>query len=496
MRVLSRVALVIVLSLVSFPLAATHLQSECPLTLVGSNAGSTAFALSPHGVFRNGTLVYVLRGQTLSTYSTSDVGELQVVREDFIGTLGARDPRGGVAYANGHLYVSGEPGLEIYDLRNVRAGGTAPVLVSRTPGLHYRRIAVNGSLLAGLYPSTDLPCAPSGTIFCNNAIDIVAVSNLSAPVRISSINTINTFGSLGFNDIAFNRGFLFVAAEGGLFVYNLLNPMTPIGFLADSRLPGKFLVSNGVGIVGIGNHEQIHLYTVGPTGVVSRFSILVIPHALTIDRINPIAFHPQAWVDEQNGRVVTMINEINPQTLQPARTIAFDVFDYSIPMWEGSFERGYEDITYFTDDEVKHNPLGVGSSVFTVGEISGLQVWGGCGAPSGRVEWDGTHGMNCGGTELRGWVTGPQRVANVEVFLDGSSLGSATIEGPPRADIGSKFPVYTWRITVNLDSTPRGEHVIRAVATDALGARRQFAEQRVFFPGPGQNCTTRRRSAR
>ena len=98
MRVLSRVALVIVLSLVSLPLAATHLQSECPLTLVGNNPASSAFDLSPHGVFRSGNLLYALRGQTLTTYTASDVGELQVVREDFIGTLGARDTEGGVAF--------------------------------------------------------------------------------------------------------------------------------------------------------------------------------------------------------------------------------------------------------------------------------------------------------------------------------------------------------------------------------------------------------------
>ncbi|HEU4521416.1 MAG TPA: hypothetical protein VFT12_05390, partial [Thermoanaerobaculia bacterium] len=447
-------------------------------------------------VFRNGTVLYVLRGQRLSTYTTSDVGELQIVREDTIGTLGARDVNGAVAYHNGHLFISGEAGLEIYDLRNVGSGASAPQLVSTTPGMHYRRLVANGNLLAGLYPATDLPCAPAGTLACHNAIDIISIANLATPVRVGAISSLNTFGTLGFNDIAFNRGFLYAATEGGIIGYNVVNATAPVSIVSDMRMRSTFLVSNGGNIVGIGNDQQIHLYSVGVNGVLNRFTTLVLPFGVGIDRANPIAFHPQAWVDEQNGRLITMIDEINPLTGHPARTIAFDVFDYSVPMWEGSFERGYEDITYVTPDEVKYNPVGVGTSVFTVGELSGLQVWAGCGAPSGRVEWSGTQGLSCGGTELRGWVTGPQRVSNVEIFLDGASLGTATLSGPPRLDISSKFPVHTWRLPVNLDQTARGEHTIRAVATDALGVRRQFAEQRVYFNGPGQNCVNRRRAGR
>ncbi|HEX6177925.1 MAG TPA: hypothetical protein VF057_06165 [Thermoanaerobaculia bacterium] len=496
MRVLSRVALVIVL-VGSLPLSATHLQSECPLTLVGSNAGTTSFDLSPHGVFRNGTLLHVLRGQTLTTYTASDVGELQLVRTDFIGTLGARDPQGGTAFANGHLFVSGESGLEIYDLRNVRAGGTAPVLVSRTAGFpHYRRLAANGTVIAGLYPASDLPCAPNGLVSCPTFIDIISMSNLGAPTRLSTINSTGLFGILGINDIAFNRGFLFAATEGGLAGYNLINPNSPAGFVIDSGMRLKYLISNANGILGAGNDQIINLYTVSPSAQLSRFSILTIPWGIGIDRANPIAFHPQAWIDDQNGRVVTMINEIDPHTLEPARTIAFDVFDWTVPMWEGSFERGYEDISYVTPDEVKYNPLGVGTSVFTVGEVHGLQVYGGCGAASGRIEVDGVTGLPCTNPELRGWVTGPQRIVNVEVFLDGTSLGTATVGGPDRTDVSSKFPVQTWRLTgFNFANRAAGEGVLRAVATDALGVRRQFAATRVNFLGPGQNCSNRRRSA-
>lgn len=496
MRVLSRVALVIVLSLVSLPLAATHLQSECPLTLVGSNAGSSAFELSPHGVFRNGSVLFVLRGQTLSTYTASAVGELQVVREDFIGSLGARDENGGAVYHNGHLIVSGEAGLEVYDLRNVAINAGAPALVSRTPGLHYRRLAASGTLLAGLYPATDLPCAPAGTLFCHNSIDILTISNLSAPVRISTISSMGVFGVIGFNDIAFNRGFLYAATETGVVGYSLANPMAPLGFVSDNTRRSTFLVSNGSSVLGAGSNQQIQLFTVGPTGLITSFTTLVIPFGVGIDRANPIAFHPQAWVDADTGRLITMVNEIDPHTLKPARTLAFDVFDYSVPMWEGSFERGYEDITYLNSDEVKYNPVGVGDRVYTVGELTGLQVWGGCGSPSGRIEWSGAQGLNCGGTELRGWVTGPQRISSVEVFLDGTSLGPATIGGPARTDVSSKWPVHTWRVAVNLDQTARGEHVLRAVGTDAFGVRRQFAEQAIYFNGPGQNCTNRRRASR
>jgi hypothetical protein len=497
MRVLSRVALVIVLSLVSIPLAATHLEAECPLTLVGSDAAETAFDLSPHGVFRNGTLLYALRGQTLTTYTATDVGNLEVVRDDFIGTLGARDTEGATAYANGHLFVSGESGLEIYDLRNVRAGGSPPVLVSRTAGMHYRRMTINGTVLAGLYPATDLPCAPTNTVACYSFIDLISISNLAAPARLSVIPSTGLFGSLGFNDVAFNRGFLFVATDGGLAGYNVLNPNAPAGFVIDPSMRVTFLISNGNGLLGAGNDRIINLYNVATNAALTKFSILTIPFGVGIDRANPIAFHRQAWADEPNGRIITMINEIDPHTLRPARTVAFDVFDYSVPMWEGSFERGYEDITYVSPDEVKYNPIAVGTGVFTVGEVHGLQVYAGCGAASGKIEVEGIPSINCGQTEIRGWVTGPQRIANVELFLDGNSLGTARLGGPDRTDISSKWPVQTWRVAnVNLDNTPRGEHVLRAVATDVLGVRRQFAAHRIFFPGPGSNCTTRRRAAR
>ena len=126
MRVGSRVALVLVVLLSASFASADHIQGDCPLSLVDSTPALTDFDLSPHGVFRNGSTVYVLRGQILTTYSTNDIGNLSVAREDFLDTLGARETEGGVTYGDGFLYVSSERGLEIWDLNNTRAGGTAP----------------------------------------------------------------------------------------------------------------------------------------------------------------------------------------------------------------------------------------------------------------------------------------------------------------------------------------------------------------------------------
>ena len=101
----------------------------------------------------------------------------------------------------------------------------------------------------------------------------------------------------------------------------------------------------------------------------------------------------------------------------------------------------------------------------------------------------------CAGAELHGWVTGALKITNVELFLDNGSLGSANITGPPRIDVPSTTPVTPWKIAVNLDQTPKGLHVIRAVGTDVNGNRRQFASVSVQFAGPGSNCVVRRRVA-
>ncbi|HEX9984682.1 MAG TPA: hypothetical protein VGF69_15585 [Thermoanaerobaculia bacterium] len=492
---MSRIALVVcLLSLSVSPLLADHFTGECPLSLVASNPPATDFNLSPHGVFRSGNLVYVLSGQTLTTYTVNDIGDLQVAREDFIGSMGARETNGGVTFANGFLYLSSEAGLEIYDLRNVRAGGTAPVLVSRTRGLHYRRLAVNGNVLAGLYPIIDLPCVPRNTPPCTNQIDVYDISNRNNPGLLTSIRA-GLRNHIAYNDIAFNFGYLVATGEGGTHTFNLTDPSNPTLAGAQNR-PGKFLVSNGANLIGVGDDREILVLGLNSNGTMAPAFLFSIPQYLQIDRANPIAFHYQGWFDDNNNRLITMIDEIDPHTRKPSRTIAFDVFDWSLPQFEGSVERFYEDVTEVTPDEVKHNPVAVGPYVYTVGELSGLQTWGSCGQVIGRIEFENPSAQaTCGGNEIHGWVTGTQKIANVELFLDGGLLGTATLGGVPRQDIPSRTPVSPWRINVNLDNTPRGEHVLRAVGTDILGNRRQFSSQRIFFAGPGQNCNSGRRRA-
>lgn len=495
MRVFSRIALVVILTTCLVPsLFADHLTADCPLTLVGQSAPPSAnsFPLSPHGVFRFGNQVFVLRGQTLSTYTVTDLGDLQLAREDFVGSQASREATGGAAFSNGILFLSSEAGLEIYDLRNVRAGGNSPILTTRMAGVHYRRLAVNGNQLAGLFPSTDLPCYPTGDSRCSNQVDIYNVTNLNAPTRVGSISSINNT-LLGFNDIAFNFGLLVITGEGGTIIYNISNPALP-SFVNLLATPGKFLVSNTTNLLAIGNDAAILMNIIASNGQVTPFAYYTLP-ALTVERSNPIAFHWQGWIDDQTGRLITLVEERDPQTLLPARTAAFDVFDFNTPMYEGSDPRYYEAVSYLDDDEVKWNPVVVGPLVYVVGEQTGVTTYGMCGQMTGHIDWDGTTALNCGGAELRGWVTGDQKIANVEVFVDNGSLGAATLNTVPRPDVSSRTPVSSWRIGVNLDSTPRGEHTIRAVGTDAFGNRRQFASVRVFFNGPGGNCVNRRRTS-
>jgi hypothetical protein len=505
MRVVSRIALsLVVLLAVGVPVFADHLTADCPLTLVGSTPASAAsnFDLSPHGIFQYGSELFVLRGGVLSTYTVTDLGDLELARpDDAMGSLAARESNGGVAFGNGFLFISSEAGLEIFDLRNVRAGGNPPLLVSRTPGLHYRRLAVNGNTLAALFPATDLPCQVQGQIDCFNQIDLYDISNLSAPTRVGIISSYGSF-AIGFNDIAFNFGYLVAASVGGTFVYNVANPAVPAAVAIDGSTPGTFLVSNAMNLVAVGNDGSIVTYLfqtpstppATPRPFLTPLTFFSTP-TLQTGRANPIVFHPQGWINTQTNRLITMVDELDPNTLKPARTIAFDAFDYDTPTYEGADQRYYEYISYTTADEVKWNPVEAGTNIFVVGEISGVQAYGACGQMAGRIEWDSTYSLICGGAELHGWVTGDQKITNVEMFLDGTSLGSGQLTGPDRIDIPSRTPVQEWREFVNLDSTPKGDHMLRAVGTDVNGNRRQFASVHVFFNGPGSNCTTRVRGA-
>lgn len=493
MRVVSRIALLVLL-LVSAPAAfADHFLAECQLTLSGTNPPASQFYLSPHGLFRSGTQMYQLRGQTLTTYNITALGDVQVAREDFLGSLAAREVTGGVTFSNGFLYVSSDAGLEIYDLRNVRAGGTAPVLVSRTPGLHYRRLAVSGTMLAALEPSTDLPCRANGSPSCYNAVDFFNVANPAAPSRMGSLTSIGSL-MLGFNDITFNYGYLYVTGIGGTWALDVSNVNAP-RTVSLYPYPGNYFTSNGTSVLGIGNDQSIEIFTVTTNSLLTPYAIYNLP-ALTTGRSNPLVFDDHPYLDDANGRLITLVNELDPQTLRPARTIAFDIFDFTVPELEGSDPRLYEAVSYTTVDEVKYNPVVAGPYVYVIGEQSGMQTYGACGQVTGKIELDAnTAAFSCGGSEIHGWVTGTQKISNVELFLDNTSLGAAALSGPPRIDIPSRTPVTTFRVNVNLDATARGEHQLRAVGTDANGDRRQFAAMRIFFNGPGQNCTLRRRTS-
>jgi hypothetical protein len=494
MRVWSRIALVVVF-LTAPAVFADHYTAECPLSLVDSTPPATEYELSPRGVFRSGTLVYVLRGNILSTYSTNELGNLQIAREDFLSTMAARETEGGTAFSDGYLYLSSEAGLEIFDLRNTRVGGTAPVLVSRTPGLHYRRLAVNANRLAGLYPTTDLPCYPTTYTKCVSRIDLFDISTLTAPVFRTAIfsNAISFYR--GWNDIAFNYGYLLAVGEEALHAFDLTNLSVPMR-VATTDFGGQWLVSNGTDFVAVGRDRSIDSFNVRPglSPFFLRTKLLTLPEYLTIERGNGIRFNRNAYWDDSTARLFTLIDEIDPQTLKAARSIAFDVFDYTTPQLDGSAERIYEDVTLLSDDERKHNPTVVGPFVYVIGEESGLQTYGACGNVTGRIELDSALNLTCSGAEIHGWVTGTEKITNVELFLGNTPLGAATL-GLPRDNVSSTTPVRQFRINVNLDNTARGEYQLRAIGTDILGHRRQFSMKRLFFPGPGQNCVVPRRRA-
>lgn len=497
MRVFSRTLVLLSIAVLSAPAVLGQPNvATCPVTLVAQNAPATDFYKSPHGIFRFGSQVFELRGQTLTTYAITDLGDMQVAREDFVGSMAARESNGGVAFNNGFLFVSSEAGIEIFDLRGVRAGGTPPLLVSRTPGVHYRRLAVFGNTLAALFPATDMPCFVNGSPTCFSVVDLYDIANLANPRIAGSISS-RGLNLASFNDITFNYGMLIVTGFHGTGAWEVSNRANPM-FFSGTDTPGTFLVTNSTNLLGIGNERQIVTYTIAQPGNPNFFNFftpitLHTPAPVGDERANRIVFHPQASFDDQSNRIITMLDELDPQTLQPARTIAFDVFDYNVFMYEGSFPRVYEQISFMpTNDEVKWNPLGVGPLIYVVGELSGLQTYGACGQMSGKIEFPGVGGLGCSGAELHGWVTGALKITNVEVFLDGGSLGSASLTGPPRTDVPSTTPVTPWRITVNLDQTSKGLHNIRVVGTDANGNRRQFASQQVLFPGPGLNCTRRR----
>ncbi|MFN2443842.1 MAG: hypothetical protein ABR517_14300 [Thermoanaerobaculia bacterium] len=466
---------------------AEHFVADCPLSLVSGTPSISSFSSSPHGVFKNGSMVYLLRGQNLTTLEATALGDLKPVREDFLDEMVNRDPDGGSAYHNGYLFLGGDAGLEVWDLRNVRPNGTAPVQLERIPGVHYSRLAAHGNILAGLFPATDLPCAPNGTT-CQNWIDLYNISDPAAPVLIHRFMAGPTYR--GFNDIVFVRDWLAVTGVSGTYLFNVANGAAP-SFVSASSTRGEFLATDG-SVLAVGQEELIGVFTVGPTGTLGYFTVFTLPSIMNV--ANGMRFHPDMWISD--SRLITLVDERDPLTLGgSARTIAIDVFDFSVPFYEGFDDRIYESVSFIQTNERLYNPVAVGPYVYVVGEVSGTQKWGACGAMAGRVELDSVRGLTCGGAEIHGWVTGANRIVNVEVFLDGDFLGNANF-GSDRHDTMIAQPVHTWRLPVNLDSVARGTRTLRIIGTDALGNRFQFASTEVFFPGPGGNCTNRRRTTK
>ncbi|HEY0592764.1 MAG TPA: hypothetical protein VGF40_13420 [Thermoanaerobaculia bacterium] len=485
MRLIFRVFLLSLLAAgISGPLQAEHFTADCPLSLVGTTPAISPFTSSPHGAFKNGSLVYMLRGQTLTTLEATSIGDLKVVREDFVDELASRDVEGGTLYHNGYLFVTGEAGLEIFDLRNVTSTGSAPTLLTRIPGLHYRNLAASGNLLAATYPAYDQPCSP---LACGNTVDLYNISTPGTPLLTARIQSSNFFGR--FNDVAFANGYLYVTGESGTFGFSVTNPAAP-SLIVASGTPGEFLATNGMNLIAIGQEQHIGLFTINTNGSLNYITVFTLPSIVA--RGNGYRFHRDAWL---NGtRMVTMIDEKDPLKLgESARTIAFDVFDFTVPFYEGFDDRIYENVSMVTTNERLFDPILVGPYLYVVGEMSGTQKWGACGRMAGAIELDTVRGLSCGGAEIHGWVTGAAKIVNVEVFLGGTFLGNATL-GLVRNDVVTSSEVRTWTIAVNLDDTARSTQSIRAIGTDALGNRYQFAATDVYFPGPGQNCTNRRRT--
>jgi hypothetical protein len=473
---------------------AEHFQANCPLGFVGSTDPASPMFLSPYGTFRNGNLVYILRGQTLTTLAVTELGDLRVARQDFVSAMANHDVKGGVAYSNGFMFVSGEAGLEIFDLRNVREGGSAPILISRTPTPHYRRLTVQGNQLAAIYPATDLPCAPDGISFvCTNRLDIYNITNLTAPTLLTSIPARPPSPSqpnfIGFNDIEFANGYLWTTTFGGTWGLDTTSTPGTYRVVYSNGVIGSFLESNGSSVLAIGQETLIAVYTIVGSRL-DYFHVFTLPSVF--NHSNNLMFHPEAYID--NNRLITLIDEKDPHTQQPARTIAFDAFDFSVPFLNGSDDRIFENVSMTFPDEVKYDPLLVGPYVHVIGEISGTQKWGACDQIHGHVRFDFLSALPCGGAELTGYVSGKYKIQSVELFLDNTSLGFATLGEQTPGD--SVFAVRDFRINVNLDSTARGEHLLRGVATDQFGQRRQFFSTEIFFPGPGQNCTARKRGTR
>jgi hypothetical protein len=89
-----------------------------------------------------------------------------------------------------------------------------------------------------------------------------------------------------------------------------------------------------------------------------------------------------------------------------------------------------------------------------------------------------------GNTTVAGWAWALSGVASVDVFVDGSRVGSAT-HGGNRPDIPAAFPGAPSNVgfQYSLDTTAfsNGSHTVVAKATDGAGRVATFATEQVMF---------------
>src|SRR5262249_10883219 len=160
------------------------------------------------------------------------------------------------------------------------------------------------------------------------------VSDPTSPRMVGTIPS-QAYQLGGFNDVAFNFGFLAVTGTNATAMFRITNPQFP-ALLTGAQTPGTFLVTNGSNLLGVGNDTSILTYGVSSTTAALTPMFLHTLATLRIEHSNPIMFHRQATFDEASSRLITLVDELDQQTMQPARTFAFDVFDYAVPMFEGS----------------------------------------------------------------------------------------------------------------------------------------------------------------
>jgi len=212
-----------------------------------------------------------------------------------------------------------------------------------------------------------------------------------------------------------------------------------------------------------------------------------------VGRGNPIVFHPQVAFDEILGvRMIALIDELDPLHRMPARTIALDVFDLSVPPSSGSDRHAFETVTRTYPDEVKSDPLVTSRFVHVIGSQDGVETWGGCDDVIGRIDTDDFPQLTCGDIEIHGTVTSGVTISVVDLILDDRYLGTATLGASSRrADLPGAV-VRNWSLRTNFGIVQPGNHRLTAIATDVHNKEHRFASQTVFLAGT--KCSQRRRA--